>query len=333
MIYIVLHYNINIDCICSRFGTRPQGLKVPPMARDMGDPSDIGPKRGMTLFEEADRLQPPRSKLRRSRKQSVDAIVHKKLMDNFKDYDKVTIDAVIIEGKSLREKLTEDTQTHIDSPRDNPMGANYYRKLKELYKPTASPVLALKVKDQRLAVNDRLMKAMVAAKAAIPNRAPLVEYLATGIRPNQTELFGICKYAFSLKPTITTTQLPVALDICKWMAKHAIAQHYPTEMDIMLPWIDMVLVQAYIHVKKSALRLQTFIELHRNTLTLILDMSLVDKLIAAKGTWLTVSDALNKVVSSSKLGHKMFAFACEHVLAAEVKAIIDKQIEALQDQW
>jgi menaquinone-dependent protoporphyrinogen IX oxidase len=259
-------------------------------------------------------------------------MVHKKLQDNFKDYDKVTIDATIIEGKTLREKLIEDTQAHLESPRDHPMGANYYKKLKELYKPSASPAFMLKVQDQRLAVNDQLMKAMVAAKAAIPNRGPLVEYLATGPPPNQTELVGISKYAIALKPTITTTQLPVALDICKWMSKHGLLQKYPAEMELMLPWIDAVLVQAYIQVKKSALRLQTFIELHRSTLTLILDMALVDKLVAAKGSWLDVSEALNKVVASSKLGHKMFSFACEHVLAAEVKAIIDLQIAALQEK-
>jgi fumarate reductase subunit C len=77
--------------------------------------------------------------------------------------------------------------------------------------------------------------------------------------------------------------------------------------------------------------MQTFVDLHRNTLSLILDMTLVDQLIAAKGSWLDMSKTLNAVVSSSRLGHHMFSFACEHVTAADVAKIIDESLLLLKD--
>ena len=163
------------------------------------------------------------------------------------------------------------------------------------------------------------MKAMVATKAPVPNRSPMVDFLNSCVAaPDQTEVVGILRCACELKPSITTTQLPVALDMCKFMAKHDLKKHFPDEINIMRPWTDATLAQAYTQVKKSSLRLSSFVELHKNTLGLVLDMGLVTKLLEAKGSWLDVSDALNSVVASSKVGHKMFSFACESVLAEEV---------------
>ena len=213
-------------------------------------------------------------------------------------------------------------QSQIES--DFKMGAVYYKKLKDLYRPNSSPLSLLKVKDQKLAVGDRLMKAMVATKTPVPNRSPMVDYLNSCVGlPNQTEIVGILRCACELKPSITTTQLPVALDMCKFMAKHDLKKHFPDEIAIMLPWIDATLAQAYIQVKKSSLRLSSFIDLHKNTLGLVLDMGLVNKLLEANTSWIDMSDALNSVVASSKVGHKMFSFACEFVLAEEVAQLID----------
>jgi len=285
-------------------------------------------RRARSLLEEAATAENQLRKVRR--RATLDEQVHKKIMDNFKDYDKATVDSLVVEGMTLRERLTEDTkQSQVD--KTFTMGANYYKKLKDLYRPNASPLTQLKVKDTKLAVCDRLMKAMVAAKASSPNRGPMVDYLnSAGGMPNQTEVVGICRCACELKPSITTTQLPVALDICKFMAKHDFKKNFPEEMRIMLPWVDATLVQAYIHVKKSALRLNSFIELHSNVLGLVMDMALVDKLLKAQGSWLDVSEALNSVVASSKVGHKMFSFACEHVLAAEVSKLVDKQVDEIK---
>ena len=103
-------------------------------------------------------------------------------------------------------------QSQIES--DFKMGSVYYKKLKDLYRPNSSPLNQLKVKDTKLSVGDRLMKAMVAAKGSVPNRSPLVDYLnSCSALPNQTEVVGILRCACELKPSITTTQLPVALDI------------------------------------------------------------------------------------------------------------------------
>ena len=178
-------------------------------------------------------------------------------------------------------------QSQIES--DFKVGSVYYKKLKDLYRPNSSPLSLLKAKDQKLAVGDRLMKAMVATKAPVPNRSPMVDYLnSCVVLPNRTEIVGISRCACELKPSITTTQLPVALDMCKFMAKRDLKKHFPDEIAIMLPWIDATLVQAYIQVKKSSLRLSSFIELHKNTLGLVLDMGLVNKLLEAKTSWIDV---------------------------------------------
>ena len=95
---------------------------------------------------------------------------------------------------------------------------------------------------------------MISAKNNIPNRAPLTEYLNTCSLPNQTEIVGILKYACDLKPNISSTQLPVALDVCKMMARLDLKTHYCDEMEAMIGWVDQVLVHSYHHVKKSALR-------------------------------------------------------------------------------
>ena len=208
---------------------------------------------------------------------------------------------------------------------DFKMGSVYYKKLKDLCRPNSSPLSLLKVKDQKLAVGDGLMKAMVATKAPVPNRSPMVDYLNSCVAlPNHIEIVGILRCACELKPGIASTQLPVALDMCKFMAEHDLKKHFPDEIGIMLPWIDATLVQAYLQVKKSSLRLSSFIGLHKNTLGQVLVMGLATKLLEAKGSWLDTSDALNSAAASSKVGHKMLSFACESVLAGEVAQLIDK---------
>ena len=71
-----------------------------------------GLRRDRSLLEEAARAEGCHAKKVR-RRQTVDETVHKKPMDNFKDYDKVTIDGTIVEGKTLRERLTEELHEHM----------------------------------------------------------------------------------------------------------------------------------------------------------------------------------------------------------------------------
>ena len=89
------------------------------------------------------------------------------------------------------------------------------------------------------------------------------------------------------------------------MAKHDLKKHFPDEIAIMLPWIDATLVQAYTRVKKSSLRPSSFIELHKNTLGLVLDMGLVNKLLEAKTSWIDMSDALNSVVAAYRVSQPL----------------------------
>ena len=72
-----------------------------------------GPRRDKSLLDEAARIEGSLRPTKVRRKMTVDELVHKKLMDNFRDYDKITIDGTIVDGKSLRERLIEDRHEHM----------------------------------------------------------------------------------------------------------------------------------------------------------------------------------------------------------------------------
>ena len=103
-------------------------------------------------------------------RKTTDAVVDKILVDNFKEKTQMEVDGLLVDGKTLRNRLLEDRRQHNSAPRSLPMGGPYYKKLKGLYCSEDSPFRSLKVHDDTVAIDESLIEALLALKGPEKHR-------------------------------------------------------------------------------------------------------------------------------------------------------------------
>lgn len=63
----------------------------------------------------------------------MNAVVAKKIRNNFKGWGTSAIDGVVVDGLTLRQTLTRDYRAHLANPKI-PFGASYYAKVQEMFR-------------------------------------------------------------------------------------------------------------------------------------------------------------------------------------------------------
>ena len=101
--------------------------------------------------------------------------VTKALQDNLKNFSEQEIDGTIVNGSSLRARLTKDKARNVASPGSVTMGRLYYNALKLEFASAESPTKRLQIKDPTLVVAPEVFQAMLASKKVPPQRQPMLQ--------------------------------------------------------------------------------------------------------------------------------------------------------------
>lgn len=256
----------------------------------------------------------------------VNAVVAKKLRDNFKGWSSVALDGVLHDKLTIRQTVTRDYHRHLADPNNFKMGATYYANLKILFKSADPSGRKLVAKHPEQTVSPSLLAAMKETQQYHRNMQPLLTQLQLMDRCNQKELVGILKFNESLNPSVSQMQWSTSIAIATYCAKHSMSQHFPAEMEVAKPQWDRAFVAAFESLHRDGIEIATFVDRYKAPLQLVANIADMKTLVERHGPWTSVRDALNRVVGSSEVGKRMFSFAMVHIIAHETSATIDEEV-------
>ena len=292
----------------------------------------VSRRRPFSLLDSAS--APETQSARKLRKQNSDQRTSKKLIDNFKGWTDDAIDVHTVDFKTLRQRISSDDKAMRNKEPDAPttMGALYYKKLKELYKPPSDPSTQLAPDTANEAIDPRLLKAMVAAKRARPDKSFMHSFISSATAPNSTELCGILKFFLEQKPHCEK-QLPLCMDIMRYCARNNIKGKFPAQANRVTFMFDKSLTCAYMVAKTDQMLPGTFVQLNSQILALVMDMIDLKLLTDADASvnWMSLAGPLTRLVSSSAIGTAMFGFALHNVIAQLIADKIDQILLELRD--
>lgn len=258
--------------------------------------------------------KPARRSLRR---QTTEQQVTKALTDNFKNFSSMEVDGVKHDSLTLRERLVQDKHDQ-RAGKHVTMGASYYRQLRDLYADNESPAKKLCVSNPNDEVGGRLTKALTAWKAGNSNKGPITEWLASEPTANQKELIGLLRMALQIRPSASMAQCNLVLDLMRFLVRTSLSLRFPAEIEMLRTTWDDALCVAWANMKKERVSPKTFVSIYGPILPLACNGKDVDTILDATGSWLSVKNELLSVTNSSKLGMRLFGFALEHLITAEL---------------
>ena len=155
-------------------------------------------KRSKTLVEQHSLdSKLPKTKQRKVER-SVEQDVEQAIRDNLKMLSPFELDGLVVDGKTCRQRLTQDKEEWRDPALRKSMGKTYYRHLRQMYtaEGNAGTSISVPSSGKELPIDPRLLKAVVACQSGRPNRALMVGYLGHCEKPNAKDRRG-CLNLFS----------------------------------------------------------------------------------------------------------------------------------------
>ena len=145
---------------------------------------------------------------------------------------------------------------------------------------------------------------------------------------NQREVVGIYTYFLELKPSASSDQLKCALNVLRMVARLNLQELFKEETGLIKQHMDIVLCQAHITMKSSAVTPAQFANMHGEILKLILPLEpLLKVLVITDGLFKPVQGELALVVNSSNIGKRLLGFLCKQTLAEEASIVIERMIK------
>jgi len=204
----------------------------------------MAPKRSLleAAFEGEGAGKRPRRSLGRL---TVAQQVAKALSDNFKNFTEAQIDGAIVDGVSLRARLTRDKALNADKPGAVTMGRLYYNQLRQLYAGENHPMKLLSIKDPSQQVRPEIFQAMLASKRTPPQRQPMLQLLQNMSEPpNQSELVGILRWVTSLTPSVSSEQYQGVIQTMRWLTRLGLQETFKDEVQVCKPYFEEGLLLA-----------------------------------------------------------------------------------------
>jgi len=171
--------------------------------------------------------------------------VAKALHDNFKNFTEAQIDSTIVDGVSLRGRLTRDKALNAEKPGSVTMGRLYYNQLKLQYAGENHPSKLLTIKDPSTQVSPDVFQAMLASKKTPPQRQPMLQLLQNmSETPNQSEVVGILRWMASLTPSLSSEQYQGVIQTMRWLTRLGLDKKYKDEVEVCKPHFEEGLLLA-----------------------------------------------------------------------------------------
>ena len=236
------------------------------------------------------------------------------------------VDGLLVDGKTLRNRLLEDRRQHNSAPRSLPMGGPYYKKLKGLYCSEDSPFRSLRVHADTIAIDESLIEALLALKGQKNHRGLLADWLSSASRCNQSDLVGVLKVALDHNPQGSNNSLYVVVDVMTFIKRLSLDKIHGAEVSCLRSHFDVALVRLFNQMFQDGVSAKTFIELYGDIASLVVNEVDVKDIIATKADWLPMADTLDRVTQGSSIGMKVFGFTIPLLRGAAVKKVMTDEL-------
>ena len=265
---------------------------------------------------------------KRARKQTIEQLAAKAIKDSCKGMSEEMTHVVRnAKGESLFEVVVQELQKQKALGLSR-LGALRWREIRDQFRQLAGVGGQFQLPKEAEEICPTLFRAVIACKRAHPDRALLQLWLASSSGAcNKTSIVGLFKLALEMNPRCQR-QLPVCLDVCRYVMRVNIMTVHPAEAQIMEPWMDSVLTASF---RASGLRPSEFLRIHQGLLTLVLPAAPLKKVMDAHEAWDKVVDELAALTASSFLGQALFSFAVLKTLGSRVQSVISSGLLGLFD--
>ena len=200
-----------------------------------------------SLLEAAFPTEAPSKQARLRRSNNVAATVARAIRDNFKEFKEQEVDSTLVDGLSLRARLTKDKSENQQKPGSIVMGRTYYNHLRLLYQSVQHPSKQLQVQNPDAEIRQELFQAMLAAKKVPAQRQQMLQLLQNmTTRPNQSELIGILRWMVELKPSVSSEQYQGVLQCMRWITRMGLETTFPEEIKVCHAALEQGLLQAIV---------------------------------------------------------------------------------------
>ncbi|CAE8633276.1 unnamed protein product [Polarella glacialis] len=246
-------------------------------------------------------------KIRRLRRHDSDEKADRAIEKNVKYLPKAIVEHKESNGILLRQRVKQDMKALVDGKR---LGPTYWSNLIAEYMDDAPEVSGLAPVNKSEAVLNDLLNALARLhddNTAARSNAMLVRFLRTAPAFNQTEWIGMVKVMSDPKLERLRNHDELMLEWMKFASRTEAKNLFPAEIRACSLLFDRALAHHWTSLKKSNVKLSTFLELHVDQLALIMDRTDVLAVIASKDSMSLVRKQLARLYDNGECGRAMMA--------------------------
>jgi hypothetical protein len=227
----------------SHFGFGMQSSPSRRPSRAMGPFPDRS--RGRPLFEEAEKSanskasRPSSSSRKRLQKRDTEEQVERSLKTHFSGWSTLEVDGFKVEGKTLRQQLTEDRSAVNEGTRR--LGSSYWKTMQAKYGGPSRPSNTLQVTNPNEHVSQALLECIESSthnNTTLKSRAPFVQYFASVSNVNQKEYVGVLRHMMEIRPSASVASASFFVDFMKFVVRLALHTKYPEETEKLKRLMD-----------------------------------------------------------------------------------------------
>ena len=255
---------------------------------------------------------------RRLRRRTTADMVEKVVKDNLKGYSAQDIDWTVVEGATLRQKVTEDKRQNMKHPSSMPIGSHHYRKINDLFPAGDCIAAALQVQDNNAAIHEGLVEASVQLKGVKKNRGPLTDWLSMTTWCNQSALVGVLRIALEEKVHGPMAAVTLVVDIMKMIVRLGLQRVHGQEMALRRSHFDNVLCRIFSYMFRDGVDAAAFWSVCCEVAQLVHAKSDVEMVLAITGEWFPHIEVVDRLLTRSHKPGLTSRKLCRTFFACEV---------------
>eukprot|EP00971_Amphidinium_carterae_P115334 2284244-Amphidinium_carterae.1 len=291
------------------------------------------------------------SKFRRKPKTSIANLVQVAIRQNCQGMSHYETDQLVVDGLTLRQRVTRDKEQKERDPNGIVMGKAYWEGLRRMYTADSSELKSLGPVNVD-AVAPKLFEAISKTRLRIPDRRALAEYCSRTESVNRDEAVAIMKTMCTLDPCKHPEQKDCLMECLSLLARSQLETECAAQYQVMAKRFDSIALQAkirnregwlshdvdveaYLGVVNTGIDAHEWLSQNEGLHKLVLPQAALKAVLAleADRPWADVKNELVEVMESSLFGRRVFAFAAmEGIKAAVDEAVVEQEKKLLKEQ-
>ena len=258
-----------------------------------------------------------------------------RIMQKYGDWPTPNVDVKKVNGRTFREALVEAKRSAKTS--NGKIGCRQLHLIAALYKPEQEASEALKPINPNEDLDGKLVKAIKQAGSASyqseASLSGLVGWFATAGAPNQRTIVGLLRYMMQLNPANHVANTSCILQCMRWVKRNSLQTTFKSEIEHFKGWMESALCSHLANMKRQGVVVATWWDITKDICDLVLDCSLVEKIIKADEDYASVETELEDLTQRTTLGCKMYGFAMSQVVINRFSPFVEGELAKLGDSF